>query len=253
MISVASLGTGRKPTVQSFAAGTGAPQAAPGLPLADSVSRATTDSAVFVANPVENATYFYMEGMNAPAGSFANYGHQARAVTVVDRSLKEIEPGLYAGKLRVPAAGRYDVAFLLEGPRVLHCFAAEARVNPLLAEDPGAVLVEFVGLPARASPRSSVPVRVKLTDPRTRAPRTGLGDVTVLQHRAPGLDRTVTTAREVGEGVYEAAAQVGPAGAYYFFVAVPSLGVRWDQLPYRSLVISEAAPAATARGEGGRP
>jgi DNA-binding beta-propeller fold protein YncE len=252
MISVASLGTGRRPTVQSFAAGSGVPQAAPGLPLADSVTRATTDSAVFVANPVENATYFYMEGMNAPSGSFANYGHQARAVTVVDRSLKEVEPGLYAGKLRIPAAGRYDVAVLLEGPRVLHCFAAEARPNPLLAENPGAVLVEFVGVPDRASPRSAVPVRVRLTDPRSRTPRTGLADVTVLQHRAPGLDRTVTTAREVGDGVYEATARLGPAGAYYLFVAVPSLGARWDQLPYRSLVASEAAPGATAQ-EGGRP
>lgn len=253
MISVASLGTGRTPTVQGFAAGTGVPQAAPGLPLADAVTRATTDSAVFVANPVESATYFYMEGMNAPSGSFANYGHQARAVTVVDRSLKEIEPGVYAGKLRIPAAGRYDVAFLLEAPRVLHCFTAEARQNPLLSERLGAVAAELVGVPERATPGASVPVRIRLTDPRTRAPRTGLVDVTLLQHRAPGLDRAVTVAREVGDGVYEATVRLGPAGAYYLFVTVPSLGARWDELPYRSLLVSEVASGATAKREGGRP
>lgn len=253
MISVASLGAGRKPTVQSFAAGTGAPQSAVSLTLADGVARATTESAVFVANPVENSTYFYMEGMNAPSGSFANYGHQARAVTVVDRSLKEIEPGLYAGKLRVPAAGRYDVAFLLEAPRVLHCFSAEARANPALAEDPGALAVDFVGVPDRAAPHGEVKVRLRLGDPRTRAPRTGLADVTLLQHRAPGKDRAQVPAREVGEGVYEATVRLGPPGAYYLFVSVPSIGARWDQLPYRSLVVSEVAPGATAQREGGRP
>jgi YVTN family beta-propeller protein len=253
MISLASLGTGRKPTVQSFAAGTGVPQAAAGLPPADSITRATTESAVFVANPMENSLYFYMEGMNAPSGSFANYGHQARAVTVVDRSLKEVEPGVYAGKLRVPAPGRYDVAFLLEAPRILHCFSAEALPNPLLAEKQGALAVEFLGVPERAAPRDAVPVRIRLTDPRSHAPRTGLADVTVLQHRAPGLDRAVTTAREVGEGIYEATVRLGPAGAYYLFVAVPSLGARWDDLPYRSLLVSEAAAGATAKREGGRP
>jgi hypothetical protein len=43
-----------------------------------------------------------MEGMNAPMGNYKTYGHQARAVTVVDRSLKEVEPGVYAGKVRIP-------------------------------------------------------------------------------------------------------------------------------------------------------
>lgn len=252
MISVASLGTGRTPTVQSFAAGTGAPQNAAGLTLAEAVTRATTDSAVFVANPVENATYFYMEGMNAPSGSFANYGHQARAAIVVDRSLKELEPGVYAGKLRIPAAGRYDVAFLLESPRVLHCFSAEARPNPLLADEPGALGVEFLAVPDRAAPRSEVKVRLRLTDPRTRAPHAGLSDVTLIQHRAPGKDRAETRAREVGEGVYEAAVRVGPAGAYYLFVSVPSLSAGWDQLPYRSFVVS-APVQATAQQGGGRP
>ena len=257
MISVASLGQGKKPTVQSFAAGTGAPQSVPDLLAADAVGRATTDSAVFVVNPVENSTYFYMEGMNAPSGSFVNYGHQARAVTVVDRSLKEIEPGLYAGKLRIPAAGRYDVAFLLDAPRVLHCFSADAKANPLLQEKFGALALEFVGLPVRAAPGSSIPVRFKLTDPRTHAPRKGLSDVRLLHFRAPDFDRTEVAAREIGDGLYEATATIGPAGAYYLYVSAPSLKVPYGELPFRSLLAAGtpgAAPAKTAAArEGGRP
>ena len=258
MISVASLGPGKKPTVQSFGAGSGVPQAVPDLSLADAVGRATGDSAVFVVNPVENSTYYYMEGMNAPAGSFVNYGHQARAVTVVDRSLKEVEPGVYAGKLRVPAAGRYDVAFLLDAPRVLHCFSTDARPNPALQEKLGPLELEFVGLPARAAPGTELPVRFRLTDPRTHAPRTRLQGVRMLHFRAPDFDRTEVVARELGDGVYEATARIGPAGAYYLYVSAPSLKVRYGDLPFRSVLAaagaSNAAPARTAvAAEGGRP
>jgi DNA-binding beta-propeller fold protein YncE len=245
MISVPSLGKGRKPTVQSFAAGTGAPQSAPDLSVADAVTRATSEAAVFVVNPVESSTYFYMEGMNAPSGSFANYGHQARAATVIDRSLKEVEPGVYAGKLRIPAAGRYDVAFLLDSPSVLHCFSAEARPNPALQERLGPLAIEYLGLAPRTAAGAALPVRFKLTDPRTRAPRTGLGDVRLLHYRAPGHDRVEVPAREVGEGVYEATARLGAPGAYYLYVSAPSLRVPYGELPFRSVV--------AAAGAEGRP
>lgn len=255
MIAVASLGAGKKPTVQSFAAGTGAPQAVPDLSAADAVARATTDQAVFVANPVDNSTYFYMEGMNAPSGSFANYGHQVRAVTVVDRSLKEVAPGVYTGKLRIPAAGRYDVAFLLDSPRVLHCFSAEAKANPLLEERLGVLAVEYLDVPARATAGDALTVRFRLTDPRTRAPRAGIADVRLVHFRAPGRDRAEVAAREVGEGVYEATARLGAPGAHYLYVGAPSLKVRFDELPYRSVVAVPpgGAPAARVAREGGRP
>ena len=81
---------------------------------------------MLIVNPADNTTYFYMEGMNAPASNYKVYGASARAVTVVDRSLREIEPGLYASKVKIPATGRYDVAFLLDTPQMLHCFSESA-------------------------------------------------------------------------------------------------------------------------------
>lgn len=258
MIAVPSLGRGKKPTVQSFGAGSGVPQDAADLALADSVTRATNASSVFVVNPVENATYYYMEGMNAPAGSFVNYGHQARAVIIADRSLKEVEPGLYAGKVRVPAAGRFDVPFLLESPKVLHCFSIDAKPNPALQEKLGAAALEYLDLPAKAAPGSALTVRVRLTDPRTRAPRKGLGDVRMLHFRAPDFDRTEVAAREIGDGVYEATVRLGPSGAYYLYVSVPSLKVRYGELPFRSILAppggatSAAVQTAAAAGGGRR-
>ena len=105
MVNLLSLGGDRKPTVQGFGAGTGAPKVAGELSVADSVAQAANEAAVFVVNPADSNTYFYMEGMNAPMGSFGGYGHAARAVAVVDRSLKEVEPGVYSERCGSPWPG----------------------------------------------------------------------------------------------------------------------------------------------------
>ena len=226
MVNLLSLGAGRKPVVQGFGAGTGAPRLAGDLSAADSMAQAATEAAVFVVNPADSNTYFYMEGMNAPMGNFGGYGHAARAVAVVDRSLKEVEPGVYSGKFRIPVAGQYDVAFLLDNPRILHCFSAQAQENPALRKDGRSLTAEFLGLPLRVPKGSPVTVRVKLLDGPTRAPRTGLGDVQLLFHATPGGPRGETAAREVGDGVYEARIVPGQAGVHYLFIAVPSLNVK---------------------------
>ena len=183
MVNLLSLGADRKPIVQGFGAGTGAPKVAGELSVADSVAQAANEAAVFVVNPADSNTYFYMEGMNAPMGSFGGYGHAARAVAVVDRSLKEVEPGVYSGKVRVPVAGQYDVAFLLDNPRILHCFSAEVRDNPALSRDGRSLTAEFIDLPLRTPQGFAVPVRFRLLDTRSRKPRAGLGDVRVLVQR----------------------------------------------------------------------
>jgi len=125
MINLSSLGEGMKPIVQGFDAGAGAPMTAGNLPLADGAAFTSSEAAVFIVNPADNTTYFYMEGMNAPAGNYRVYGASARAVTIVDRSMQESEPGVFVSTVKIPAAGRYDVAFMLETPQILHCFSAD--------------------------------------------------------------------------------------------------------------------------------
>jgi YVTN family beta-propeller protein len=244
MVNLLSLGADRKPIVQGFGAGTGAPKLAGDLSAADSIAQAATEAAVFVVNPADSNTYFYMEGMNAPMGSFGGYGHAARAVAVVDRSLKEVEPGVYSGKVRVPVAGQYDVAFLLDNPRVLHCFSTQAGENPALRKDGRAMTAQFVDLPLRVRQGAPVTVRVKLLDVATRAPRTGLADVQLLFHVTPGGPRGEVTAKEVGDGEYEARLVPDRTGVHYLFIAVPSLNLKPNQLPYRGIVVE--GPGAQA-------
>ena len=56
--------------------------------LADAIVQASGAYAVLIANPGDRMIYYYQEGMAAPMGSFMNYGHEPRAVLVVERNLR---------------------------------------------------------------------------------------------------------------------------------------------------------------------
>ncbi len=249
LINLLSLGQGKSPITQRIQVGSGAPRLAGDLPLADSIATTSTEAAGFVVNPADNTTYFYMEGMNAPSSNYKVYGASARAVTVVDRSLKEIEPGVYASKVKIPAAGRYDVAFLLETPRMLHCFSVEAKANPSIQHEVARLGVEYLS-EARSVPAGDpVAFRFRLVNPQTGQPRTGLKDVGVLFFRLPGKDRTEVYAKEEGEGIYRAMLPFPRPGAYYVYVGVRSERVGYSDLPYYSVVATEKAKGPA----GGRP
>jgi len=234
MINLLSLGRGNKPAVQFFAAGATPPKAGGELPLADSIAPAIGDAAVMVVNPADNTVYYYMEGMNAAMGSYQSYGASARAVTVIDRSLKETEPGVYTSKVRIPVAGRYDVAFLLESPRLVNCFSLEAKEDPLLASERKRIVVEYL-VKSRVVPLGkSVPVRFTVKT-EGGEPQTGLKDLRVLSYLVPGEHRNETFAREVQPGVYEATVAIPEHGAYSIRVASKQLNKDFRDLATTTL------------------
>lgn len=241
MVNLGTLGQGRKPTVQSFAAGAAAPKFAGDLVLADSISPASAEAAVFVVSPSDNTTYFYMEGMNAPSSNYLARGYEARAITVVDRSLKEVEPGVYAAHVKLPASGRFDVAFQLDSPKLLHCFSAEVDRDPQLARARRPVAVEYLIDERTATSGQTLALRFRLVEPGSGAPRPGLRDARVQYYLAPGRGRTEVPAREVGDGVYEAQLTLAEAGAYYVHAGSPSLNSPTNELPY--LTLRAVAPA----------
>jgi hypothetical protein len=234
-VNLSSLGKGKPPILQGFNAGNTAPKLAGNLPIADSMSSAKADAAVFVVNPVDNTTYFYMEGMNAPMGGYPNRGHAARAATVLDRSMQEVAPGEFTTRVRLPTAGKFDVAFILDQPRVLHCFAAEVKVNPALERKYAAVHAAFQIDKPTVKARAALPVRVRLTRGRDARPLTGLTDVALRYFQAPSAPAREVPAREVGEGVYEAEVDVTQAGAYYLHIGAPSLKLGFGDQPFATL------------------
>jgi YVTN family beta-propeller protein len=243
MVNLSSLGQGKEPIMQSFAAGAVAPKVAGDLVIADSLATSETEAAAFVVNPGDNTTYFYMEGMNAPTGNYQVYGAQARAALVVDRSLKEVEPGLYTSKVKIPAAGRYDVAFLLETPRLLHCFSLEAKANPRMKHAGAKLKVQYLTTNLRVPAGEPAVVEFKLVDPVTGAARSGVAGVGVLSFRVPGTQRTEVVAEEVGEGIYRALVPTSRPGSYQVTVGVPAEQVRYGDLPPFTLVALRPRPS----------
>jgi len=244
MINLSTLGKGKTASVQSFAAGEAAPNLAGNLVIADSIAAAANEGTVFVVNPADGTTYYYMEGMNSPSSNYQVYGSNPRAVTVVDRSLKEIEPGVYAGRVRMPVPGKYDVAFMLDSPKLLHCFSVEAKVNPQIARTLDPLVVEFDQRSRKATAGGPLGVRFKLIDPATHLAKAGIKDARVMYFLAPGRGRSEVAVKEIGDGVYEAQVQLAQPGAYYVYVGVPSLDLGYGKLPFFTLM---ATPPATAR------
>ncbi len=236
MVALASLGKGRQASVQSFAAGAQPPNASGGVAIADTVASAAGEGTVFVVNPADGTTYYYMEGMNATSSNYRVYGSSPRAVTVVDRSLKEVEPGVYGGRVRIPVAGTYDVAFMLQAPAVLHCFSAEAAENPLVAKDREPLTLTYQTTQRQYKVGEAAVVRFRIADGKSGEPKVGLATLSALYFLAPGRRRTEVKVTEVGDGVYEARLDLVEPGAWYLHVGVPSLKIGYERLPYFSLL-----------------
>ncbi|MFW6175992.1 MAG: YncE family protein, partial [Acidobacteriota bacterium] len=262
------------------------PSPAPGI------IQAPGATAVLVANPGDKSIYFYKEGMAAPMGHFKNYSRQPRAVKVVDRSLREIEPGVYETAVKLRRSGEYDLAFFLDAPRMVHCFDLEVGENPQLADERkrelGPVGVRFRLEETRVPLGEEVTVRFQLIDSVERRPRRGVEDVEVLTFLAPGIWQKRHVAEEVSApaprpaetpdgsatgdsgaeagaeegGLYEVRFQPPRPGVYYVFVQSASQGLAFNRSPYATLRVDAAetkaeeaavpAPQTTETKEGSR-
>lgn len=233
MINLKNIGKeGTEASVTRFPAGQKAPKLSAYTSAADAVVTAPGDGAVLVANPADKMIYYYMEGMAAPMGSFQNYRRDPRAVLVLDKSLRETSPGVYTTTVKLTKHGNYDVAFLLDSPRVVNCFDAQVRENPELSKQRmNAIRIEPQPDESPAYAGESYRLRFKVVDTRSRQSRSDLQDVGVLTFLAPGIWQQRGWAKAVDKGLYEIYFVPPQAGIYYIYFQCPSLGVQFNQLP----------------------
>ena len=238
MLRLATIG--KEVDVTEFPGGQGVPGKGSTPIRADSIVLAPEGNAVIVANPVDQTLYYYAEGMAAPMGNFQNYRREPMAVLVVDRSLREIKPGVYSTTIKLPAGGRYDVAFLNESPRVSHCFEISADTNPALKQKaPIALRIEHQMKEMNLAVGKDFTFRFKLIETATGNPKSDLKDVRVLTFLSPGVWQRRDIATSVGNGVYELKINVPQTGVYMLFVESSSMGVRYVDLPYLTLQATE--------------
>jgi YVTN family beta-propeller protein len=228
MIKMAELG--KEAAVTRFPAGQKAPAESAATSIAAAIVPAPEDGAVLVANPADKMIYYYTEGMAAPMGSFQNYKRDPRALLVLDNSLRETERGVYTTTLRLPAAGHYDVVFLLDSPRLVNCFDLSVAENPAAPKKTEtAVRIEPLVKQALANAGETFTLRFKVLDAKTGTATKNLQDVTVLAFLAPGIWQKRELAKPVADSVYEMSFVPPQPGVYYIFFQSPSLGLQYNQ------------------------
>jgi YVTN family beta-propeller protein len=235
MINLAELAKGGKPIVVQVPIGDRPPSKATSLSIADMVVEAAGEAGVVAVDPAGGTLNYYMEGMNAPMGSFRAKAHKPRAVLVTDRALLERRPGVYLARIQVPKPGTYEAAFVLDSPPVLHCFRFTALPNPLLQKELKPLAIEYLTEEREVPAGKPVTMRFRLTRPVDDSPATGLSDVRVLYYRAPGQGRRNVVAREIGDGVYEADINITLRGTYYVYVSSQSAKAPVGALNYITL------------------
>ena len=136
----------------------------------------------------------------------------------------------------MPKSGIYDVAFLLDSPRLTHCFTAEAKPNPdVPREKQVAIKVEYLNKDQQLPVGENYKLRFKVIDTTTLKAKSDLKDVRVLTLLSSGTWQKRDFARSIGEGVYELDVKVPQTGLYFVFVESRSQGVAFRQLPYLTL------------------
>lgn len=244
LIDLADLRKG-KPASVEIQAGQRPPSAVPDqLGIADMIVPAPEGNAVMVANAPDQTLYFYQEGMMAPMGTFSNYNRMPRGILVLDRSLKEVAPGVYRAPVTFAKAGRYDVPLLIDRPRAMHCFQATVRESstevPTAAPRPPLVRTHFGTDPVPAK----VPTALTFTliDANTQQPISGLRDVQVLAFEPPGVWQQRRHAQEIEPGRYAIMQAFPHAGEYRVMVQALSRHLRYaDGVP----VVQQVLPATS--------
>jgi len=203
---------------------------------------------VLIANPGDKSIYYYMEGMNAPMGAFTTYGRTPRAVAVVDRSIRETAPGVYEAKVKVPGSGRYQVAFQLDSPRVVHCFSFTAEDDPSSAGAQGrdTLALRLLSTEREVKAGESFALSVAVVDPRTNEPVAGIADLQVLATLASGQQSERVVAVPTGPGTYQARLELATPGSYQVYFAIPSRQVGAGDQPPVTLQVTPSVPQEDA-------
>ncbi len=234
LIPLRQLGKGETPAVSRIIYAQQAPGASPHHAVADAVVPTPEDGHVLIANPADRMIYYYMEGMQFAMGSFRSYGGTVqRAVRVVNRSVREMDRGVYGARVRIPGAGRYQVAFLLDSPRILHCFEFTAKANPVLSDQAAQVpTIEALSRERKMALGQPFVFRFRIVRPRKNEAVTGVRDLMVQATLAPGTWFEKFKASEVGDGVYEVSFTPQRPGSYYLTFSSSQLRMNAKQFPY---------------------
>lgn len=229
MIPLAELETGAAISMWPFPAGDIPPDQVSGVVTANAITPIPEmHNAVYVPNPGERLIYIYhyMEGMPTPSGILSNYRFEPKALLTVGKNIRETATGVFTTTVSAPPAGEYDLLFLLEDPRIIHCFDFDVAPDPVIeASRSRKIAVAPLGERWELPVGEEFTVAFQLREVETEQLKIGLKDVVLQIYTTRGWQDRVR-ATPVEEGAYEVKLTVPYAGVYYISVASSSLGIR---------------------------
>jgi YVTN family beta-propeller protein len=198
--------------------------------LAASMVASPGEAAMLLASPTEHGIHYYHEGMAAPADSFDDLGHQPVAVAVVDRIFRQTARGTYSTVARLPAAGIYDLALLLDSPRVAHCFELDSAAG--LGANPTAVTLVPVLLPRTVTAGSPVVLAFRAVRPPSQRVAAKPATATALVILSPGSWFERVPMVQADDGAWRLRFNPPRAGTYLVAFDAPDLGLDVDSGPH---------------------
>jgi YVTN family beta-propeller protein len=245
MVSLKTAGKAGAPlSVLRFPAGERPPGSQNGEIPADSIIPAPGARAMLVANAADKSVYYYKEGLAAPMGTFSNYKREPRAILVLDRSMRErAEPGVYETVARLDRAGRFDVIFFLDQPRIAHAFPFEVEADPALelARKRGKVKIEPILAVNEVDAGKTLRPLFQLIDLESGTVKSGVKNLEILMFRVGGGWQDRRPAREIAAGIYGAEFVPDRPGVHEIFVVFDSAGLKAEGPRGLSIRVVETA------------
>ena len=221
-------------------AGSLPPSASPqDIGVADMIQPTPDGTSVIIANAADQMSYYYVEGMMVPMGTFQNYKRKPRGLMLIDRSLRETAPGIYSSTVKLKNGGLFDVPVIFDQPRIINCFEARVGDSPLAEKIKAhaSTLIEPLFKGQRYDPAAAVTLKFKISDSITHQPISGLKDVQVLIFEPPGIWQKRLWAKEVGSGIYQVTELFTHEGYFRVMTQIASRGIRYASLPFTSLLV----------------
>ncbi len=233
-------------TAVAISAGTHSPSDISENMNGQAIVRAPDGSSAFVANPSEKELYYYSEGMMVPTGTLDTYSRSARGLLVLDHSIKEVRPGVYAVAIDGANSGTFDFPILIDQPRLSHCFLASLGSEKEKLQSSAAhseVVVNIIEKSKNVTAGIPVSIKFELKDPTL--PIHGLRDAVVMAYQPPGTWHRRRRLKELASGGYQATWIFPEEGSYDLLVSVPSRGIGFAALKSLKIEVKAAETAET--------
>ncbi|XXY51934.1 YncE family protein [Sorangium sp. So ce269] len=251
LIELSSLERPGKPGVVQVQVGQQAPRKAKGAGSAAPFAVVPEGNGAIVASPGDKVLYYYVEGMMAPVGTLSNYGREPRAALIEDRSLKEVQPGVYAATVGLGDEGVHDVELLIRGRRVAACLEATVAPSAVPAEDrsPGLTVEPLFDAGVDLEVSKPATLRFRAT-PKASAPPLEAKEMKVMIFRFPVGFRDTVQPRAEADGAFSVTFTPPEPGQYRFLLEAESRNAPLGALPLADLHAS--SPGAAPDAGGGR-